>query len=480
MKVCVLSSEVFPFSKTGGLADVAGSLPKALKNNNVDVCVFSPRYKSTDKFDIKTVGQFKVNIGARTEEYSLGRYKDDIEYYFIGNDTYFKRDFLYNDGTKDYEDNAERFSLLSMAALDALKRINFRPDIIHINDWQTSLAAIYKKLYYQNDSFLNKSKVLLTIHNIGYQGLFEKDKMENLGLPYDIFNIDGVEFYGKINLLKGGIVFSDFVNTVSKTYAQEIQKEQFGAGLDGLLRSINYKLTGIVNGIDNEYWNPENDNTIYHKYSAKNIEGKKKNKESLKEELKLTENDAPLFGMVSRMAAQKGLDILIKAIKKLFKDKRHKAQFVFLGTGDKAIEEQLLSVEKQYTGNISVNIKFDEKLAHRIYAASDFFLMPSLYEPCGLGQLIAYRYGTIPIVRATGGLKDTVKGLTKSKNGTGFVFNSYSEDALLKQIKYAIDKFLRDKQLIDYVKQHIMTLDYSWENQSKQYIKLYKKIITYV
>lgn len=477
MKVCVVSSEVFPFSKTGGLADVAGSLPKALKNNGVDVCVLSPRYKSTDKFDIKTVGQFEVNIGSRTEEYYLGKYENGIEYYFIGNDYYFKRDFLYNDGTKDYDDNAERFSLFSMAALDTLKHIDFKPDIIHVNDWQTSLVAIYKKLYYQNDDFLNRSKTLLTIHNIGYQGLFEQYKMEKLGLPYDIFNIEGIEFYGKINLLKGGIIFSDFVNTVSKTYAQEIQKESFGAGLDGLLRSINYKLTGIVNGIDNEYWNPESDSTIYYKYSAKNIEKKNKNKEELKKELKLAKNDAPLFGMVSRMATQKGLDILIEAIKKLFKNKGQKAQFVFLGTGDRAIEEQLISIKKQHTGDISANIKFDEELAHKIYAASDFFLMPSLYEPCGLGQLIAYRYGTIPVVRATGGLKDTVKSLTKSKNGTGFIFNSYSEDALLKQMVYAANKFFSDRQLIDSVRHRIMELDYSWENQSKQYIKLYKKII---
>jgi len=478
MRLCFISSEVFPFSKTGGLADVSGALPKALAKKGVDVCVLTPKYKSVNKFDLKELYRASLKIGSRSEEYTLYEYKNSnnhLIYYFIGNDHYFNRDNLYGEGTQDYIDNAERFSLFSYAALDILKKMDFQPDIIHTNDWQSALVNIYLKLYYKNDDFFKNSNTILTIHNIGYQGIFDKNKMQTLNLPWDIFNIDGIEFYNQINLLKGGIIFADAVTTVSKTYSQEIQTEEYGARLDGVLKKFSYKLSGIVNGLDYDVWNPKTDKFIKFPYDENNISGKYENKKALQKELKLDYTNVPLFGMVSRLASQKGVDLATAAIEKILK-KYTDAEFAILGTGDKELEKKLKEMAKKYKKKIAAIIGFDEGLAHRIYAGSDFFMMPSKYEPCGLGQMIAYRYGAIPIVRATGGLKDTVENYDMvSQKGSGFVFEKYDSSELFETVLKAKALFSRKNEIESLVKK-VMRFDYSWDNQATEYIKLYKNV----
>lgn len=478
MRLCFISSEVFPFSKTGGLADVSGALPKALAKKGVDVCVFTPKYKSVNKFEPKELYRTSLKVGSREEEYILYEYKNSnnhLTYYFIGNDHYFNRNNLYGEGSQDYIDNAERFSLFSYAVLDILKKMRFQPDIVHTNDWQTALVDIYLKLYYKSDDFFKNSNIMLTIHNIGYQGIFNKNKMQTLNLPWGIFNIDGVEFYNQINLLKGGIIFADTVTTVSKTYSQEIQTKEYGARLDGVLRKFSNKLTGIVNGLDYDVWNPKTDQFIEFPYTEKNISGKYENKKALQKELKLGYKNVPLFGMVSRLASQKGVDIATTAIENILKEHMD-AEFVILGTGDKELEKKLEETAKKYKEKIAVVIGFDEGLAHRIYAGSDFFLMPSKYEPCGLGQMIAYRYGAVPIVRATGGLKDTVEDYDNiNQKGSGFVFEKYDSSELLKTILKAMALFSKKNEMESLAKK-VMRFDYSWDNQASEYVKLYENI----
>ncbi len=474
MRVCIVSSEVFPFSKTGGLADVAGALPVALAKKGIETVVFSPAYRSAKKYPLTLKAPEKeIKIGSRKDRYALlHTEKEGVHFYFIENDHYYDRDSLYVSGGVDYKDNAERFSLLCAATLDALKEMELQVDIIHLNDWQTSLIPLYKKLYF---SSLSETKTLLTIHNIAYQGIFPHEKLETLGIPSEYFNPEMFEFYGNINLLKGGIVLSDFINTVSKTYAEEIQTEEYGCGLEGVLKKFKDKLTGIVNGIDTNYWNPETDKMIFANYSASSLQNKKENKKRLKELLHLTEEGLPLFGMVSRIDHQKGFDILIPAVERFLKKRR--AHFVFLGSGDKNLEKLLIETEKKHGQLVSVNIMFNEELAHRIYASSDFFMMPSRFEPCGLSQLISYRYGAIPIVRATGGLKDTVKSLNRSPSGTGFIFKTYKPEALLNQMFSAVKLHEKETERMRGTQRRIMLLDYSWDNRAAEYMKLYRKII---
>ncbi len=471
MKVVFVSSEVFPFSKTGGLADVAGALPKALAQNGLEVSVFSPLYKSVDKSSLTIAAD--TNIDFNNQKIDTKLYKttiDNCSFYFVEHQEYFNRDHLYGIGAKDYEDNALRFGFFSKAVLDSIIALGIKPDIIHTNDWQSALVNVYLKLFYKNT--FDKTKTVFTIHNLGYQGIFDKYYMDNLGLPWDIFSLDGLEYYDKINFLKGGIVFADAVNTVSKTYAQEIQTPEYGFGLDGLLRKFSYKLSGILNGIDTDVWNPNKDTFI--DYNFDNPKDKIKNKTALQKALNLPVGDIAMFGVVSRLAAQKGMDIFAQSAKEILKSQN--VQFVILGNGESDIENSLKELEKSYPDKVSLNLKFDEPLAHKIYASSDFFVMPSKYEPCGLGQMIAYRYGTLPIVRATGGLKDTVKNYSaKAKNPTGFVFDKNDSVELTKTLKKAIDLFNKKDELLK-IAQYVMQLDYSWKNQAKEYIKSYKKI----
>jgi len=450
------SSEVVPFAKTGGLADVAGSLPIALEEAGIDVRVIMPKYALV-----------KLN----EDEAVIGR---DVKVYFIKNDGYFGRKELYGDKSGDYPDNMERFAFFSREVLERCKREGFRPDIIHCNDWQTALIPVYLNTVYKFDPFFANTKTIFTIHNMAYQGVFPKEDFPKLGLDWALFSIRYFEFYDKINLMKAGLVYSDAITTVSPTYAREILTDEFGCGLEGVLKTREDVLSGILNGIDVEVWNPDTDKKIYKRYSAANPDDKGINKEKLQLDMGLkADREIPVIGMISRLADQKGLDLLAKIISELLNTK---VQFVLLGTGDNKYHVLFERMAKMYPKNTSINLKFDAVLAQRIYAASDLFLIPSRYEPCGLGQMISFRYGAIPVVRQTGGLKDSVTEFDpKTGNGNGFTFSEYKPEALHSAIKRGLNLY-RNRAVWEELVRRVMTLDYSWKASAKEYLKLYDKM----
>ncbi|MFH1768061.1 MAG: glycogen/starch synthase [Candidatus Omnitrophota bacterium] len=455
MKVAFCSSEVFPFAKTGGLADVSGALPLALAKQGCEVKVFMPLYKG-------------IKCKKANDQFAVSKCKD-VEVIFVRNDDYFMRDALYGTNKGDYPDNLERFSFFSQRVVDILKKINFSPDIIHCNDWQTAPLVIYLKTKFKGDPFLKKVKSVLTIHNLAYQGIFDKEKYPALGIGWEYFSFQQLEFYDKLNLLKGGVVFADMVNTVSPTYAEQIKTVEFGCGLDGILREKSGRLSGILNAINYKVWDPNKDALIYKKYSPSNLKDKYDNKKLFQKQLGFEQKKSIfLLGMVTRLAEQKGIDILSKALDAIVK----KNQLVILGFGDERYHKILKSKEKKYKRNFSLNLKFDESFAHKIYAACDAFLMPSRFEPCGLSQMISYKYATIPIVQHTGGLVDTV--IDYDKKGGGFVFSEYSEKALISAIERARGVFQETKSwslLLNKVSKY----NFSWDKTSKDYIKMYTK-----
>ncbi|MFH1875702.1 MAG: glycogen/starch synthase [Candidatus Omnitrophota bacterium] len=456
MKVALCSSEVFPFAKTGGLADVTGALPAALAKEKVQVKVFMPLYKN-----IKPQKMFA--------DYGLTK-QGTVDFYFVKNDNYFSRDALYGTPQGDYPDNLERFSFFSKQVLEILKKIKFSPDVLHANDWQAALINIYAKTIYKKDPFFKNSRCALTIHNLAYQGLFEKEKYPLLGLSWDYFNMHQLEFYGKINLLKGGIAFSDVVNTVSPTYAKQIQTPDYGCGLEGVLREKREHLCGILNAIDYTIWNPKTDTHIYKKFSVLNLEAKLENKKAFQKALGLTVNkDTLMLGMVTRLAEQKGVDILSESMEYILK----KHQVVILGFGDEKYHKTLKKLAVKYKKSFSLNLTFDETLAHRIYAACDCFLMPSRFEPCGLSQMMSYKYATIPIVHHTGGLVDTV--VDTSLKGGGFVFYKYSSNDLITCIERAYALFKNRKEWSALLKK-VSRFNFSWEATAKKYIEMYAKL----
>jgi len=457
MKIAICASEVVPFAKTGGLADVAGALPQALSKEGQDVIIVMPKYKGIE-------GKFKLTKVSDGVQYAaLG---EKIKVYFIENDLYFNRDSLYSTKTGDYPDNLERFSYYSKKAVELLKKIKFKADIVHVHDWQASLMPVYLKKFFSKDTFYKNMRTLLTIHNMGYQGLFPGEEFPKLGLDQELFSMDGLEFFGRINILKGGLLFSDIINTVSPTYSREIRTEEFGFGLEGVLNDRGDSLFGILNGLDYSIWNPETDGFILKKFSVKAPDGKIKNKEELQKICSLAvDKDIPLLGMVSRLAEPKGFDIICDGIEQLCK---MKVQLVILGTGDEKYHDILTRIAKKYPKTVSLNARFDDPLAHKIYAGSDIFLMPSNYEPCGLGQLIAFKYGSIPLVFKTGGLADTVN------KDNGFIFDAYNKDALLQTIKQAVTLF-KDKKAWAGLVKNAMHLDFSWEKSAKKYLELYAK-----
>jgi len=457
LKVLFASSEVVPFAKTGGLADVAGSLPIALAEAGVDARVIMPKYAS---------------VKIKEDEAVIGK---DSKVYFVRNDEYYNRKELYGDKFGDYHDNLDRFTFFSREILERCKREGFVPDIIHCNDWQTALVPVYLNTNYKYDDVFSKTKTLLTIHNMAYQGLFPKEEYPKIGLDWILFSIDYFEFYDKVNLMKAGLVYSDAISTVSPTYAKEILTKEFGCGLEGVLKTRENVLSGILNGLDYELWNPATDKKIFKQYSAENIEDKYANKEALQKQLGLkVDRDIPLIGLISRLADQKGLDLIAKIIDDLL---NLKIQFVLLGTGDNKYHMLFEKMAKIHQKNTSINLKFDATLAQKIYAASDLFLIPSRYEPCGLGQMISFKYGTVPVVRQTGGLKDSVTEFDpKTGNGNGFAFEDYRSDALFAAIKRALALYKNKAAWAGLVKK-IMGLDYSWNTSAKEYIKLYNKML---
>jgi starch synthase len=460
MKIAIISSEVVPFSKTGGLADVAGALPLALERLGEEVIILTPFYKNALLADFKTESIYPGIL--------LSKIERSIKVYFIQNDEYFSRSGLYGTQKGDYPDNLERFSFFSRACLELLKQIKFRPDIVHIHDWQASCIPIYLKTKFKTDPFYKNSKTLLTIHNLAYQGIFAREDFPKLGLDWSIFNMEQLEFYGKVNILKGGIVFSDCINTVSPTYAREIQTKDYGCGLEGVLSKRQSCLFGIINGLDYSVWNPATDNYIYKRYDINSLDDKDTNKKDLQKCAELAvENRVPLLGMVSRLAEQKGLDILTEALDEICK---LNMQLIILGTGDIKYHKLLQEKNKKYSGVFRLFLKFDNALAHKIYAGSDIFLMPSKYEPCGLGQMISLKYGTIPLVYKTGGLADTIN------KRNGFIFDNYASLNLIALMKESISLY-RDKRRWQGKIKEGMSADFSWNESAKKYTQLYKRII---
>jgi starch synthase len=457
LKVLLASSEIVPFAKTGGLADVAGSLPLALEETSVDIRLIMPKYAA---------------VKASGKEARLGK---AIKVYFVENDGYFKRPELYGDKFGDYKDNLDRFAFFSREVLERCKAEGFTPDIIHCNDWQTALVPVYLKTIYKYDPFFAATKTLFSVHNLAYQGLFQKEEYPKIGLDWSLFSINYFEFYDKVNLMKAGLIYADAINTVSPTYAKEILAPEFGCGLEGVLRTREDDLYGILNGIDYRLWSPETDSRIFKKYSSQTLEDKYVNKESLQKEAGLkVDADIPLFGLISRLADQKGVDLLAKIISRMLS---LKTQFILLGTGENRYHVLFERVAEAHARDVSINLKFDAILAQKIYAGCDFFLMPSRYEPCGLSQIISFRYGTIPIVRQTGGLKDSVTEYNpKTEKGSGFTFVEATPEGLFAAVQKALALYRQRERYVRLVK-NVMKLDFSWERSAKEYVKLYNKIL---
>ncbi len=460
MKVVFCSSEVFPFAKTGGLADVCGALPLALASLGVEVSIFLPRYRciSDEDFHIERVN----DVVSRTR---LGK---DIDVYFVENKALFDREGIYGTTTGDYHDNLERFQYFCSQVLIFLKEFQPYPDIIHCHDWQTALIPVYLK---ENSPF-KKTKSLLTIHNLAYQGVFPKKEFSKLKVKRDFFS-SNFEFFDQINLLKAGIVYSDRVTTVSPQYAQEIQAPEFGCGLDGVLASRKDEITGILNGIDTRVWDPASDKLIFRRYSsAEYVEGKIENKKVLQKRLGLpVESEIPVFGFVGRLSHQKGLDLILESAKQLLE---LPAQFIIEGIGDEKYKTHLKILAQKHPDKVAVNFEFNEQTAHQIYAGSDFFLMPSIFEPCGLSQLISLRYGTMPIVFKVGGLADTIVPFDY-ENGNGFMFTDYTKIGFVSILKKAI-KVFADQVERSRLIENAFKADFSWNKSAKEYIKVYESL----
>ena len=467
MKILFCSSEVVPFAKTGGLADVCGTLPVALEKLGLEVCVTLPLYRCVD---IKEHQLKRLN-----QEILVGSIGENIPVYFIDHKKYYDRDGIYGTSHGDFPDNLERFQFYCSKTLELLKQLNLKVDIIHCHDWQTALIPAYLKFLFHNHAFYKKMRSVFTIHNLAYQGLFPKEEYPKLKLERRLFGIDGFEFYDQVNLMKGGIRFSDMVTTVSPAYAKEIQADEFGCGLAGDLRVRKNKVTGILNGLDYGFWNPRTDPLIAEKFSPEDSEKKADNKTFLQKKFKLpVKKDVPLFGYVGRLAYQKGIDLMADALKEMVK---MDAQVVFLGVGEKKYEDILKNLAKEYPEHMACFIGFDEKMAHQVYAGSDFFLMPSRYEPCGLSQMISLAYGTVPIVFKTGGLADTIQEFEGSREeGNGFIFSEYKAGAFVKEIKKALKLFQERPKLSRLVKR---SFDYkfSWEKSAQEYKRVYRECL---
>lgn len=479
MKIAILVSEAIPYAKTGGLADVAGALPKYLNKHGADVRLFMPLYREVRKkgLPLETVlDRVEVDLGGRKKAYAVKAHSGSgFPAYFIEKDEYFDRDFIYGTAAGDYPDNGERFGFFSLAALETVKRLGFVPDVLHCHDWQSAIALAYLKTVRAHEAFFAGTRSLFTIHNLAYQGLFGKDILGKIGLPKSLFNMNDLEFWGKVNFLKAGILYSTAVSTVSPRYSREIQTPEFGCGLDGLLRSRSGVLFGLLNGVDYAAWNPATDTLIPARYKAADLTGKKVCKAELLKAFGLTgRGGTPVVGIVSRLAGQKGLDIVCDALPSLF---ALGVRLIILGTGEAKIQDSLLEARKVFPTQLGLKIAFDEKIAHTIYAGSDLFLIPSRYEPCGLTQMYSLRYGTVPVVRATGGLDDSIQEYDPgTSTGNGFKFEVASPDALVGTVRKALAAYERPHDWQTLIR-NAMDSDFSWERAAGEYIDLYTKLV---
>ena len=474
-KILFASSEAVPFIKTGGLADVVGSLPKYFPKKEYDVRVVVPKYMCMDaKYagKMKLVTECQVRLNWRTQYVGVYELQEDgVTFYFIDNEYYFAGPAPYG---QIYQD-AEKFGYFSKAVLTILPEIGFQPDIIHCHDWQTGLIPVFLEAQFRQNDFYRYIRTVYTIHNMKFQGRWYIDAIRDVtGLDSSYFTMDKLESYGNANLLKGGIVYADHITTVSETYAREIQSTEGGEGLDGLMRAKSFALTGIVNGLDYKVFDPKKDPAIAKKLAGDVSSYKKANKHALQKETGLEENpDKFLIGMVSRLTDQKGFDLVDYMMDEILGDER--IQIVVLGTGEQRYEDMFRFFAQKYPGRVSANICYSEDFAHRIYAGCDAFLMPSLFEPCGLSQLMSMRYGTVPMVRETGGLKDTVEAYNEFEHtGTGFSFHNYNAHEMLYMIRYACKVYFGyPSEWLDIVKRG-MAMDYSWAASAKKYAELYE------
>jgi starch synthase len=483
LRIAMVASECVPYAKTGGLADVIGALPKTLKAMGHDVLVVIPKYGSIDvvRHNLRRFyPQMGVWMGG-TEEWcavDTTRMEGDVPVYFIESNKYFGRSGLYHDvELNDYSDNPQRFAFLTRAALQLCHAMRFDADIIHIHDWQTALASAYLKIWHWNDAVLGKAASVLTIHNIGYQGVYPAENMNYLGLQWSNFTPEKLEDHGNVNFLKGGIVYADLVNTVSPTYADETRTPEFAHGLAPYLNNKGTDYLGILNGVDYTEWDPETDPLIPARYSRHDMRGKAVCKEALQRRFGLDiDPEIPIIGVISRFVGQKGLDVLAACIKEIVSEMP--VQFVILGSGDPVLEKFYADLAWTHAGLVGSFIGYSNELAHWIEAGSDFFIMPSRYEPCGLNQIYSLRYGTLPIVRNTGGLADTVEQYDERiGGGTGFKFNTLSPEAVYYVVGWAVSTWYDRRSHIGKMRRKGMIQDFSWEESARAYLRAYQQAI---
>jgi starch synthase len=473
MKILFVASEAAPYVKTGGLGDVIGALPRALAARGHELLVVVPRYNVIDgqAHGLRDTGRrIEVQLPGMTAGAHVFVHvpAERLRYLFLQSPWYDRKE-LYGEGGKDYRDNHKRFALLSAGAFEAARQQNFQPDAVHAHDWQTALVPLILKRGWMGRPPQFRARCIFTIHNVAYQGVFPREAMGELGLPGDLFNPDALEFYGQLNLMKAGLVFADKLTTVSPTYAKEIvESPETGAGLEGLLRHRVADLTGIMNGVDYSQWSPEADGALDQRYSASDLSGKSVDKAALQRELGLSvDPKALLCAAIGRLAHQKGYDILARAVPEMV---QRKAQLALLGTGDSALEEEFKALAERFPGSVSLQLRFDDRLAHRIEAGADVFLMPSRFEPCGLNQLYSLRYGTLPLVHAVGGLNDSI---TEGQEGWGFRFDEDTPEALLAALDRALNLF-RDGAGWQGAIRRAMAQDHSWDRAAGLYETLYK------
>jgi len=492
LNICMVSSEAVPYAKTGGLADVVGALAVEFSRLGHDVILVIPGYrqlatagsirKEVVRMGVPTVSG-AVDVGIQEilaiktpSSARMGR----LRIFVISHDASFHRSGLYQENGVDYPDNLERFSLFCRAVMEWLVRLaeheSWRTDILHLHDWQTALCAAYLKTLYRTTRAFENARTILTVHNLGYQGLFPGKSFAATGLPVQYFVPKYLEFYGSVNLLKGGLVFSDALTTVSPTYSREIQTKEFGFGLEGVLLERKNVLHGIVNGIDDSLWNPATDPYLRHHYSVEDLAGKTRCKSDLQKEVSLPQRNVPLLAVIARLTSQKGIDLLVALMPELAE---LDLQLVILGTGDREYEQAFTEWAERYPKKIAFKQAFDEGLAHRIEAGADLFLMPSRYEPCGLSQLYSLRYGTVPIVRKTGGLADTVTNYAplaaKAKRSTGFVFVDSNPESLLTSILLALEVY-RDKAEWRGIATAGMQQELNWQQSAAKYLALFQAV----
>jgi len=490
MKIILASSEVVPFAKTGGLADVCGALPRELETLGHQVDVFMPLYRcvkeKSDSIKIESTGKtLEIPIGNHVEEGELFKStipNSKVTLWLVGHDEYFDRKGLYGQHGQDFHDNCERFTFFSRAVLESVRLLELAPDLIHVNDWQTGLIPALLKCEYSQNPAYEKIASLMTVHNLAYQGSFVREKMALTGLDWKHFNYEEMEYYGSLNLLKTGLVFADAINTVSPTYAEEIQTPEQGCGLEQVLQHRAADLSGILNGIDGESWNPAVDELIPQKFDRDSWPaGKAVCKTELQRIGRLEENaGVPLIGIVGRLATQKGWSLILPVMRRWLEDPSNKAQWIVLGTGDPDYHVVLSALQQQFAGKLSVSLDFSNQLAHQIEAGSDIFVMPSEYEPCGLNQMYSMAYGTVPVVRRTGGLADTVvdASLETLGNGTanGFSFSDFSAEALEHCLHRATRMYYEDKENWRQIVNQGMSQDWSWTASAQAYGALYERI----